>query len=147
MLRFSSFCPTLACTTPVALAQYSITAGLKKFKDKGNQGVTKELTQMHDMSVFRPIMKEALSKEERAKALASLMLLKEKRDKSVKARMCADGRKQRGDLMKPESTSPTVSTESVFITAVIEAHVRQDVACVTTYPVHSSTRIRMGTLP
>jgi hypothetical protein len=80
----------------VALAQYLITAGLKKFKDKGEKGVTKELTQMHDMSVFRPVMKDTLSKEERSKALASLMFLKEKRDKSVKARMCADGRKQRG---------------------------------------------------
>ncbi len=49
----------------VALAQYSITAGLKKFKEKGEAGVTKELTQMHDMTVFRPIYRETLSKEER----------------------------------------------------------------------------------
>jgi hypothetical protein len=113
----------------VALAQYSITAGLKKFKEKGEAGVTKELTQMHDMTVFRPVFKEALSKEERAKALASLMFLKEKRDKTVKARMCADGRKQRDDWTKQESTSPTVSTESVFITAVVDAHEERDVAC------------------
>ena len=113
----------------VALAQYSITAGLKKFKEKGEAGVTKELTQMHNMTVFRPIFKEALSKEERAKALASLMFLKEKRDKTVKARMCADGRKQRGDWTKQESTLPTVSTESVFITAVVDAHEERDVAC------------------
>ena len=78
----------------VALAQYSITAGLKKFKEKGEKGVTKELTQMHDMRVFTPVLKESLNKEERSKALASLMFLKEKRDKTVKARMCADGRKQ-----------------------------------------------------
>ena len=78
----------------VALAQYSITAGLKKFKQKGKNGVTKELTQMHDINVFTPVLKEFLSSEERAKALVSLMFLKEKRDKTVKARMCADGRKQ-----------------------------------------------------
>ncbi len=78
----------------VALAQYSITAGLLKFKQKGENGVTKELTQMHDMNVFTPVLKESLSSEEQAKALASLMFLKEKRDKTVKARMCADGRKQ-----------------------------------------------------
>jgi hypothetical protein len=68
----------------VALAQYSITAGLKKFKEKGKKGVTKELTQMHDMNVFTPVRKESLSVEERTKALASLMFLKEKRDKTVK---------------------------------------------------------------
>jgi hypothetical protein len=39
--------------------------------------------QMHDMIVFKPILKEALSMEERAKALALLMFLKEKRDKTV----------------------------------------------------------------
>ena len=57
------------------------------------------------------------------------MFLKEKRDKTVKACMCADGRKQRGDWTKQESTSPTVATESVFITAVVDAHEEQDVAC------------------
>jgi len=113
----------------VALAQYSITAGLKKFKEKGEKGVTKELTQMHDMRVFTPVLKDSLNKEERSKALASLMFLKEKRDKTVKARMCADGRKQRGDWTKQESTSPTVATESVFITAVVDAHEERDVAC------------------
>jgi hypothetical protein len=81
----------------VALAQYSITAGLKKFKQKGKNGVTKELTQMHDMNVLTPVLKESLSSKEQAKALALLMFLKEKRDKTVKAQMCADGHKHRGD--------------------------------------------------
>jgi hypothetical protein len=43
--------------------------------------------------------------------------------------MCADGWKQRGDWTKQETTSPTVSTEAVFITAVIDAHEERDVAC------------------
>ena len=80
----------------VALAQYSITAGLKKFKKKGKAGVTKELTQMHGMNVFKPILKEVLSSEERAKALALLMFLKENRNTFGKAQMCADGCKQHG---------------------------------------------------
>ncbi len=60
-------------------------AGMKRFKQKGKAGVTKELKQMHDMEVFRPVERESLSKEERMKAVASLMFLKEKRDHSVKA--------------------------------------------------------------
>jgi hypothetical protein len=44
--------------------------------------------------------------------------------------MCADGRKQKdGTWSKHETTSPTVATESVFITAVINAHEGRDVAC------------------
>jgi hypothetical protein len=113
----------------VILQQYSVGAGLKKFKERGELGVTKELEQMHNMSVFTPVHKESLSAEERKKAVSSLMFLKEKRDESIKARFCADGRKQRGDWTKQDTTSPTVATESVFLTAVIEAHEGRDVGC------------------
>ena len=57
------------------------------------------------------------------------MFLKEKRDKSVKARMCANRRRQRGDWKKQDTTLPTVLLEVVFITAVIEAHKEHNVAC------------------
>ena len=57
------------------------------------------------------------------------MFLKEKRDKSVKARMCANRRRQRGDWKKQDTTLPTVLLEVVFITAVIEAYEEHDVAC------------------
>jgi hypothetical protein len=115
----------------IILQQYSIGAGLKKFQERGEKGVTKELTQMHNMSVFTPILKDDLTLEERKKAISSLMFLKEKRDKTVKGRFCADGRKQRGrgDWTKQETTSPMVLTESVFLTAVIDAHERRDVGC------------------
>jgi hypothetical protein len=113
----------------IALVHYSMGAGIKMFKERGEAGVTKELTQMHNMDVFRPVARDSLTKEERTKAISSLMFLKEKRDQSVKARMCADGRKQRGDWTKQETTSPTISSEAVFITAVIDAHKEHDVAC------------------
>ncbi len=47
----------------------------------------------------------------------------------MKARFCADGRKQRGDWTKQETTSPTVSNESVFLMSVVDEHERRDVAC------------------
>ena len=47
----------------------------------------------------------------------------------VKARMCADGRKKKdGTWAKQDTTSPTVATESVFVTAVIDVHEGRDVA-------------------
>jgi hypothetical protein len=113
----------------IALMHYSMGAGIKMFKERGEAGVTKELTQMHDMDMFRPVVRDLLTKEERTKALSLLMFLKEKQDQFVKARMCADGWKQRGDWTKQETTLPTVSTEAVFITAVIDAHKEHDVAC------------------
>jgi hypothetical protein len=109
-------------TLGIALLHYSMGAGIKKFKERGEAGVTKELTQMHDMDVFCLVARGLLMKEERKKALSSLMFLKEKRDQSMKAQMCAAGRKQRGDWTKQETTLPTVLAEAVFITAVINAH-------------------------
>ena len=45
----------------------------------------------------------------------------------IKARGCTDGRKQRDKITKQESASPTVATESAFITAVVDAHEGQTV--------------------
>jgi hypothetical protein len=62
----------------VALTQYLMGAGIKTFQEKGEAGMTKELTRMHDMNVFCPIKRGSLTKEERAKVLELLMLLKER---------------------------------------------------------------------
>ena len=51
----------------VALLHYVMNAGIKKFKAKGEADVTKELTQMNSMSVFRPIEAESLTYDERKK--------------------------------------------------------------------------------
>ncbi len=68
----------------VVLVKYGISPGIKKFQERGEAGVTKELTQMHNIDLFHPVMRDDLTCDERKKALASLMFLKEKRDQSVK---------------------------------------------------------------
>jgi hypothetical protein len=69
----------------VAMAHYLIGAGIKKYKEPDKAGVSKELTQMHNMQVFWPICKDYLTYNDKKKALALLMFLREKRDKFVKA--------------------------------------------------------------
>ena len=49
------------------------------------------------------------------------MFLKQKRCGKIKARGCADGRKQRIYKTKEETSAPTVHTESLFLSAVIDA--------------------------
>eukprot|EP00957_Ditylum_brightwellii_P115640 8820673-Ditylum_brightwellii.AAC.1 len=63
-------------------------------------------------------------------ALRYLMFLKEKRSGEVKGRGCADGRKQRVYKTKEEAHAPTVSTEAMFLTAIIDAMEGRDVAIV-----------------
>jgi hypothetical protein len=104
--------------------------GIKKFKANGEAGLIKELTLMHDMSVFHPIKVEALTYNERKKALLSVMFLKEKRNSLVKVRMCTDGRKQKdGTWSKQDTALPMVATELMFITAVVNAHEGRNVTC------------------
>ena len=45
---------------------------------------------MHDLSAFFPREAKSLTKEERVKALRTLIFLKEKRDKSIKSKTCID---------------------------------------------------------
>ena len=58
------------------------------------------------------------------------MFLKQKRDGKIKARGCADGRKQQQHITKEEATSPTVAIESVFLTSCIDAMEGRDIAIV-----------------
>jgi Reverse transcriptase (RNA-dependent DNA polymerase)/Zinc knuckle len=111
-------------------SQYSMKAGLKLFGDRGTEAVLKELKQLHDRDVMEPMDSSKMSREDRYRALSYLMFLKEKRDGAIKGRGCADGRKQRAYISKEEASSPTVTTEAVFLTSVIDARERRDVATV-----------------
>eukprot|EP00957_Ditylum_brightwellii_P059845 4543513-Ditylum_brightwellii.AAC.1 len=53
--------------------------------------------------------------------MESLIFLTEKRDKTLKARSCANGSKQRSYIARDEAASPTAATEAILITGVIEA--------------------------
>jgi hypothetical protein len=114
--------------TAPAPKQYSLKKGLKIFGEKGEDAVTREFTQMHMLNVYSPLSASSLSSEDKKKALSSLIFLKEKSDGTIKARKCADGSKQREHYAKEETTSPTVGTDSLFITATINAHEERDVA-------------------
>jgi hypothetical protein len=56
------------------------------------------------------------------KALSSLIFLKEKANGDIKSQMCVNGAPQRACIKKEDAASPTVMTDSVFITGAIDAH-------------------------
>ena len=113
-----------------ALQQYGLEKGIREWGDRGINAAYEEVKQLHMRSAFKPVRKDNLSTEERAKAIGSLIFLKEKTDGTIKGRACADGRKQREDPAQADASSPTVSLESVLLTAVIDAHEGRDVAIV-----------------
>jgi hypothetical protein len=104
--------------------------GLKFFGEDGLKAVSKEMQQLHDRKVMDAKHSRDLTPKERNDALAYLMFLKRKRCGKIKGRGCADGRKQRAWTEKSESSSPTISTQAVFLTAVVDALEGRDVAIV-----------------
>jgi hypothetical protein len=105
----------------LATPQMNMRRGLITFGEEGVDAVRNEMKQLHDRKVMQVRKSAELTSQQRMEALAYLMFLKRKRSGKVKGRGCSDGRKQRAYTAKEDAASPTVSTESVFLTAVIDA--------------------------
>jgi hypothetical protein len=105
----------------MSLTTYTVKAGIKDLGVEALVAIMDELDQLHKKGVFAPINVHDLSYEERIKALRTIMFLKKKRDGRIKARLVADGSKQKKEETSFDVSSPTVSTESVFIVVTIAA--------------------------
>jgi hypothetical protein len=122
--------PNYTLVAHIVMVQYSMKSGMKQFKQRGEDAVSKELSQLHFRDTFKPINPKDLTNEERKEVLESHLFLKEKRDTTVQSRMAAGGNKQRGTIEKLEASSPTAALESVLLTAIIDAHEGRDVAVI-----------------
>jgi hypothetical protein len=68
------------------MTQYNLKPGLCKFGQRGQTAVVNELMQLHVMDTWKPIHAEKLTREEKMKALLSLLFFKEKRTGDTKGR-------------------------------------------------------------
>jgi hypothetical protein len=110
------------------MSQYNLKQGIKKFGDPGKAAVLTELRQLYDRHVISPVNKYNLTGEEQKRALRYLMFLKEKRCGTIKGRGCADGGPQRDYMSKEETSSPTVATEALILSCIVDAAEGRDVA-------------------
>ena len=113
--------------TTLATPQVPIRRGLKLFGSQGMKAVKAELQQLHDLNVMAA---KPLTTAQKREALGYLMFLKRKRSGKIKARGCVDGRPQRAYIPQEDARAPTISTEAVFMTAVIDAMENRTVAVV-----------------
>ena len=101
--------------------QMTAKRGLKQFGTAGADAIMNELKQI----VYRRVMEGRKSGElttaQKKAALKYLMFLKQKRCGKIKGRGCANGRKQGLYKSKEETTSPTITTEALFITCLVDA--------------------------
>jgi len=87
-----------------------------------------EFCQLDDKTVFDPMDAKLLSKEQKAAALHAINLIKEKRSGVLKGQTCADGSRQRMMYTKEETTLPTISTDALMLSLIIDAFEQFNVA-------------------
>ena len=111
---------------------YSMKKAKELFGDSADDAIMKELKQIHSFETYEPLKASNLTWEEKQQALNSLLFVTEKRNGDIKAQNVADGSKQRTyeGYEKKDGASPTVLTESVFLTGVIDAHERRAMAII-----------------
>jgi hypothetical protein len=86
-----------------------------------------EMKQLHFRNTFKPKHWNKLSKTQHQMMLESHMFLKEKRDGSLKGRSVAGGNKQRDCISKEDASSPTIATEAILVSCIINDKVERDV--------------------
>ena len=112
------------------MQQLSLKAALKQWGTDAEDAGVKEINQLHWRDTFVPRNYSDLTAEHKKKVLESHMFVVKKRDNKTKARMVAGGNTQRDYLTKEDASSPTVSTEAVLLTSIVDANERRDVAVI-----------------
>jgi len=102
-------------------AQMGFKAGVKNFGARAEDAVLKEFSQLNDCNCLTP--RSDLTKEEKKMALEYLMIIQEKRERRIKARGRADGRKQRGYLLKEEVSSSTATRRGRLLQLIFQAYI------------------------
>ena len=111
---------------------FSVRTGLKRFGDRGEKAVSKDLTQLKKMHKYDPVDPKEFTNKQRMDAFNSIMFLIDKRNGDGKARSCSDGIKQRNqeNYRKEDYTSSTCSNEGVMITSAIKSHAKRNVVII-----------------
>ena len=100
-----------------------------------------ETRQLHLRYTFEPRHLHELSAKEKTEVLESHMFLKLNRDVKINGRVDAGGNKQNGFISKEEASSPTVLTDTVLLSYVIDAQEHIDVATIDILNAFIQTRV------
>ena len=108
--------------------QMSERAGLRKHGKDAEAALMAEFSQFEDLDVYEALDPSKLTRTQKRAALRAINVFKEKRNGKLKGRTCADGRSQRTLYDKSQTASPTVSTDALMLSIIIDAFEARDVA-------------------
>ena len=112
------------------LTQLTLKAAIKMWGNEATHAAKAEMKQLHWRNSFKPVRWNKLSDKQRAMILESHMFMKQKQTGEIKGRTVAGGNKQRGFINKEDASSPTVATESVVLTSVMDAKEDRETAVI-----------------
>ena len=112
------------------MTQLTMKAGLKWWKEKGEDTVSKELGQLHWHDMFELVDPKMMTRDDFSSALESHLFLKEKHNGTLKGCMVTGRNKQCGYIKPKNASSPTAALESVLLTVTINAQEGQDIAII-----------------
>ena len=128
LLQYTKNAALRAMVFGLLMTQMSAKAGIRKHGAAAEAAVMEEFMQLEDLGgAYESINPATLTKAQKQGALRALNLLKEKRCSKLKGRTVADGRPQKGMYDKSETASPTVSTDGLMLSIMIDAHEGRDV--------------------
>jgi hypothetical protein len=114
----------------MVMTQLSLKAALKQWGKDAKVAVEAKAKQLHWRNSFKPVYWKDVDKEKRKQILESHVFVKKKQSGQIKACKVAGGNKQRDFISKENASSPTVATESVLLTSLVDAQENCDVAIV-----------------
>ena len=114
----------------MVFTQLTLKAALKTWGNDARAAAKSEMKQLHWRNSFKPVRLQDLTERQKQTILESHIIMKQKRTGEIKGRTVAGGNKQRGYVDKEESSSPTVATESVILTSIIDAEEGRETAVI-----------------
>ena len=104
------------------MTQMTAKKGIKEFGQAAVAALLQEFAQMENLDVYEAVDARLLTRQQRRAALRAINLIKRKRDGTLKGRTVVDGSVQRELYDKVETASPTVATDALLLSILIDAH-------------------------
>jgi hypothetical protein len=106
----------------MVLTHLTLKAAIKMWGNEATHAAEAEMKQLHWRNTFKPVRwSELLTSKQKETILESHIFLTKKRTGKIKGRTVAGGNKQRDYIQKEDASSPTVATESVILTSIVDA--------------------------
>ncbi len=105
----------------MVLTQLTLKAAINKWGLKATCAAEAEMKQLHWRNTFKPVKYSKLMDRQKETIFESHIFLTEQRTGKIMGRTVAGGNRQRGYIEKEDASSPTVATELVILTAVVDA--------------------------